>query len=254
MQFARDLGKPAASRDDHQSHRFGLPWQTLAAFLRTVTHPRVAENMLCAADSWRYVADWLAAPVVWIPPATENTARVWARLREQVEVTGNLVPDELTNAIVQVRLAQIAANRLKDDDVDGALFDGFPRTEAQARALDDILASQDTKLDAVIEIDVPREKLIARLAGRRTCEACGAVYHVESDPPKVEGICDKCGGKLIQREDDKPDSIARRLALYDNQTRPLLDYYRAKGILITINGDQDIDTVTADILNALGQA
>ncbi|MCB0937733.1 MAG: VapC toxin family PIN domain ribonuclease [Mycobacterium sp.] len=93
MQFARDLGKPAASRDDHQSHRFGLPWQTLAAFLRTVTHPRVAENMLCAADSWRYVADWLAAPVVWIPPATENTARVWARLREQVEVTGNLVPD-----------------------------------------------------------------------------------------------------------------------------------------------------------------
>ncbi|MCO5218771.1 MAG: adenylate kinase [Thermomicrobiales bacterium] len=168
--------------------------------------------------------------------------------------SGNLVPDELTNAIVQVRLAQIAANRLKDDDVDGALFDGFPRTEAQARALDDILASQDTKLDAVIEIDVPREKLIARLAGRRTCEACGAVYHVESDPPKVEGICDKCGGKLIQREDDKPDSIARRLALYDNQTRPLLDYYRAKGILITINGDQDIDTVTADILNALGQA
>lgn len=168
--------------------------------------------------------------------------------------SGNLVPDELTNAIVQVRLAQIAANRLKDDDVDGALFDGFPRTEAQARALDDILASQDTKLDAVIEIDVPREKLIARLAGRRTCEACGAVYHVESDPPKVEGICDKCGGKLIQREDDKPDSIARRLALYDNQTRPLLDYYRAKGILVTIDGDQNIDTVTADILNALGQA
>ncbi len=168
--------------------------------------------------------------------------------------SGNLVPDELTNAIVQVRLAQIAANRLKDDDVDGALFDGFPRTEAQARALDDILASQETKLDAVIEIDVPREKLIARLAGRRTCEACGAVYHVESDPPKVEGICDKCGGKLIQREDDKPDSIARRLALYDNQTRPLLDYYRAKGILVTINGDQNIDTVTADILNALGQA
>lgn len=168
--------------------------------------------------------------------------------------SGNLVPDELTNAIVQVRLAQIAANRLKDDDVDGALFDGFPRTEAQAKALDDILASQDTKLDAVIEIDVPREKLIARLAGRRTCEACGAVYHVESDPPKVDGICDKCGGKLIQREDDKPDSIARRLALYDNQTRPLLDYYRAKGILVTINGDQNIDTVTSDILNALGQA
>lgn len=168
--------------------------------------------------------------------------------------SGNLVPDELTNAIVQVRLAQIAASREKNEDVDGALFDGFPRTEAQAKALDDILSSQGTRLDAVIEIDVPREKLITRLAGRRTCEACGAVYHVESDPPKVEGICDKCGGKLIQREDDKADSIARRLSLYDNQTRPLLDYYREKGVLITINGDQDIDTVTSDILNALQQA
>lgn len=167
--------------------------------------------------------------------------------------SGNLVPDELTNAIVQVRLAQIAANREKSDDVQGALFDGFPRTEAQARALDDILAAQGTKLDAVIEIDVPREKLITRLSGRRTCENCGAVYHVESDPPQVDGICDKCGGKLVQREDDKPDSIARRLALYDNQTRPLLDYYREKGILVTVNGDQNIDTVTAEILTALNE-
>lgn len=167
--------------------------------------------------------------------------------------SGNLVPDELTNAIVQVRLAQIAANREKSDEVQGALFDGFPRTEAQARALDDILAAQGTKLDAVIEIDVPREKLITRLSGRRTCENCGAVYHVESDPPQVDGICDKCGGKLIQREDDKPDSIARRLALYDNQTRPLLDYYREKGILVTVDGDQNIDTVTAEILAALNE-
>lgn len=164
---------------------------------------------------------------------------------------GDLVPDELTNAIVQVRLAQIAAQRETSDDVAGALFDGFPRTEAQARALDDILAKQDVSLNAVIEIDVPREKLIARLGGRRTCESCGAVYHVESDPPTIEGICNKCGGKLVQREDDKPEAIARRLALYDDQTKPLLDYYRAKGVLVTIDGDQHIDDVTAAILAAL---
>lgn len=164
---------------------------------------------------------------------------------------GDLVPDELTNAIVQVRLAQIAAQRETSDDVAGALFDGFPRTEAQARALDDILAKQDVSLNAVIEIDVPREKLIARLGGRRTCESCGAVYHVESDPPTIEGICNKCGGKLVQREDDKPEAIARRLALYDDQTKPLLDYYRAKCVLVTIDGDQHIDDVTAAILAAL---
>ncbi len=164
---------------------------------------------------------------------------------------GDLVPDELTSAIVQVRLAQIAAQRGAGDDVAGALFDGFPRTEAQARSLDEILASQGVALDAVVEIDVPREKLVDRLSGRRTCENCGAVYHVESDPPKVDGICDKCGGKLIQREDDKADAIARRLALYDNSTRPLLDYYRAKGVLVTVDGDQHIDKVTEDILAVL---
>lgn len=167
---------------------------------------------------------------------------------------GDLVPDELTNAIVQVRLSQIAAQRASEsEDVNGALFDGFPRTEAQARALDEILASQDVGLDAVIEIDVPREKLIERLGGRRTCETCGTVYHVTADPPKVEGICDKDGGKLLQREDDKPEAIARRLSLYDNSTKPLLDYYQEKGILHTVNGDQHIDTVTSDILAILGK-
>jgi adenylate kinase len=164
---------------------------------------------------------------------------------------GDLVPDELTNAIVQVRLAQIAASKNKGDDVKGALFDGFPRTEPQARALDDILAQQGEKLTAVIEIDVPREKLITRLAGRRTCQSCGAVYHTESDPPKVEGICDKCGGTLVQREDDTPGAIARRLAIYDDQTKPLLSYYAARGMLETIDGDQEIEKVTSDILGAI---
>jgi adenylate kinase len=165
--------------------------------------------------------------------------------------SGNLVPDELTNAIVQVKLAQIAAQKNQGEDVAGALFDGFPRTEPQARALDDILAEQGEQLTAVVEIDVPREKLIARLAGRRTCESCGAVYHVEADPPKVDGICDKCGGKLVQREDDTPEAISRRLEIYDEQTRPLLRYYADKGILETVNGDQEIGKVTQDILAAI---
>lgn len=166
---------------------------------------------------------------------------------------GDLVPDELTNAIVQVRLAQIAADKAKGDEVKGALFDGFPRTEPQARALDEILANQGEALTAVVEIEVPRERLIERLAGRRTCQSCGAVYHVESDPPKVEGICDKCGGTLVQREDDTPGAIKRRLALYDELTAPLLSYYQNQGVLRQVNGDQDIQEVHQDILEAINE-
>ncbi|HWV36679.1 MAG TPA: adenylate kinase [Thermomicrobiales bacterium] len=164
---------------------------------------------------------------------------------------GDLVPDELTNAIVRVRLQQIAAEKASGDTVNGALFDGFPRTEPQARALDEILASQGEELTAVVEIDVPREKLIARLAGRRTCEACGAVYHIVSDPPKVEGICDRCGGTLVQREDDTPEAIKRRLSLYDEMTAPLISYYGDRGVLERVNGDQDIDAVERDIMQAI---
>lgn len=165
--------------------------------------------------------------------------------------SGNLVPDELTNAIVQVRLAQLSASMARGDDVAGALFDGFPRTEPQARALDDILASQGERLTAVVEIDVPRDTLIARLAGRRMCELCGAVYHTESDSPKVAGICDACGGKIVQREDDTPEAISRRLAIYDDQTKPLLSYYEEQGVLECVNGDQDIDEVEEAILAAI---
>lgn len=164
---------------------------------------------------------------------------------------GELVPDELTNAIVRVRLEQISAKKAQDDDVRGALFDGFPRTAPQAKALDEILASQGERITAVIEIDVPREKLIARLAGRRTCEACGSVYHIVSDPPKVEGICDRCGGKLVQREDDTPEAITRRLAIYDEMTAPLFSYYEAQGVLVRVDGDQGIEGVEHDILDAI---
>ncbi|HVL25489.1 MAG TPA: adenylate kinase [Thermomicrobiales bacterium] len=166
---------------------------------------------------------------------------------------GDLVPDELTNAIVKVRLEQIAAEKAKDGDVSGALFDGFPRTAAQARALDEILAAQGEVLTAVVEIDVPRDILIERLAGRRTCETCGTVYHVVADPPAVEGICDKDGGRLVQREDDTPRAIARRLSLYDELTAPLLSYYAEQGVLDRVNGDQDIEKVEQAILDAVTQ-
>src|SRR5690606_8002559 len=113
------------------------------------------------------------------------------------------------------------------------------------------LSNQGEEIMAVVEIDVPRDKLITRLAGRRTCASCGAVYHVESDPPKVAGICDKCGGTLVQREDDTPEAIRRRLGLYDELTAPLFSYYEARGVLTRVNGDQPIDAVERDILSAI---
>ena len=164
--------------------------------------------------------------------------------------SGNLVPDELTNAIVRVRLQQIAAEKAKGE-VAGALFDGYPRTEAQARALDEILAELGESLTAVVELVVPREVLIERLAGRRVCESCGAVYHVSADPPRVEGVCDRCGGTLVQREDDTPEAIARRLALYDQMTAPLLSYYEERGLLARVDGNEDIETVERAILDAI---
>ncbi len=164
---------------------------------------------------------------------------------------GELVPDDLTNQIVSGKIASLVERRTHRDDVAGALFDGFPRTSAQAIALDDILGGFDEAVSAVIEIDVPRDRLVARLAGRRVCLSCGAVYHVDARPPKATGECDACGGALIQRDDDKPEAIARRLALYDDQTAPLLGYYRSQGKLTQVNGDQDIDVVQSDIVAAI---
>ncbi|HEY8447146.1 MAG TPA: adenylate kinase [Thermomicrobiales bacterium] len=163
---------------------------------------------------------------------------------------GELVPDDVTLAIVEERLEEIAQN----PDVQGALFDGFPRTVAQAKGLDATLAKRDERIGAVIEIDAPRETLIARLAGRRYCPKCGATYHVTFNPPRVQGICDRCGGELIQRADDTPEAIRRRLDLYDEQTAPVLDFYRERGLLSRVNGDQPIENVTQDILAAIGHA
>lgn len=157
---------------------------------------------------------------------------------------GSLVPDEVTIGIVAERLAEA-------DCANGFLLDGFPRTNAQADALDKILANLQMNLDGVLNIEVEEAKLIERLTGRRICRQCGATYHMVFNSPSTEGICDKCGGELYQRSDDTLETAKNRLDVYNLQTQPLIDYYREKGILKEINGDQDIDKVLEDILAAL---
>lgn len=165
---------------------------------------------------------------------------------EAILARGDLVPDDLTNAIVQERLDQIERQK-QAGEVNGALFDGFPRTEAQAEALDRLLAAHDDQITVVIELQVDSEKLVDRLSKRRVCVSCGTVYNLDADPPTVAGVCDKCGGVLMQREDDQPEPIRRRLALYAEQTAPLLSYYGARGLVEPVDGDQPIAQVTGEI-------
>jgi adenylate kinase len=153
---------------------------------------------------------------------------------------GNLVPDEVTIGIVRERLS-------KDDCSNGFLLDGFPRTIAQAEALQELLADMNESIDYVIHVDVPEEKLVERLTGRRICPTCGATYHVKYNPPKIEGKCDNDGSELIQRDDDKPETVKNRLAVNIEQTKPLLNFYEDKGYLVSVNGDQDINQVFEDI-------
>lgn len=157
---------------------------------------------------------------------------------------GQLVPDEVTNGIVEERLAM-------DDCQEGFLLDGFPRTLPQAEALDEILNKLDRKIDFVIHVDVPEEKLLERLTGRRVCPKCGATYHVVNNPPKEEGVCDHDGIELIQRDDDTEETVQKRLTVNIEQTKPLLDFYEDKGVLVTVDGDQDIDKVFAEIVAKL---
>ncbi len=153
---------------------------------------------------------------------------------------GALVPDEVTIGIVKERLS-------KDDCHKGFLLDGFPRTLAQAEALDDLLSNMNRSIDYVLHVDVDKDELIERLTGRRICPECGTAYHVRFNPPKVEGLCDKDGATLIQREDDQPGTVKNRLEVNLEQTQPMLDFYSNKGDLVTINGSQEIDTVFSDI-------
>lgn len=157
---------------------------------------------------------------------------------------GALVPDALTVRIVEDRLTQA-------DCENGFLLDGFPRTIAQAEALDAFLAKEGQKLDRVINIDVDKDILIARLSGRRVCKDCGQTYHAVNHPPKVEGVCDVCGGPVIHRADDSEETVKNRIAVYEDQTSPLIAYYEEKGLLLTVNGQEPIDTVQEKIFSAL---
>jgi adenylate kinase len=160
---------------------------------------------------------------------------------------GNLVPDEVVVGIVRERLQ-------KDDCAGGFILDGFPRTVAQADALKQTLHSLGKELDAVVSLEVDTEALVERLTGRRTCRACGRGFHVKFDPSRVDGKCDACGGDLYQRDDDREETIRKRLEVYHQQTSPLVSYYREEDLLVTVDGMQEIDSVQEQILSELQAA
>lgn len=166
---------------------------------------------------------------------------------------GELVPDDVTIGLVEEKLDELKAARGEGTTGGGALFDGFPRNRTQAEALDRLLGGRGEELTAVVAIEVPLEKLVERLAGRRVCASCGTSYHLEFNSPRETGVCDRCGGVLVQRHDDTPEPIRKRLALYLDQTAPLLTYYRSRGLLVEVNGDQPIGTVTEAIIDAVAR-
>ena len=159
---------------------------------------------------------------------------------------GELVPDELVCDLVVDRLS-------KEDCKDGYILDGFPRTIPQAEALDKALAANNETVDYAINVEVPDENIINRMSGRRACIGCGATYHIEFNPTKVEGICDACGEKLILRDDDKPETVKNRLSVYHEQTQPLIDYYSKKGVLAEVDGTQSMENVFNAIVDVLGK-
>lgn len=157
---------------------------------------------------------------------------------------GKLVPDELTIEIVWDRLDQ-------EDCKNGFLLDGFPRTIPQAEALDEGLDKRGLKLDRVLNIDVDKDSLVKRLSGRRVCPNCGASYHIDNNPPKVEGICDVCQTPVIQREDDKEQTVLDRIKVYDSQTKPLVDFYNKQDLVFTVDGTLPIDEITNKLVTEL---
>lgn len=158
---------------------------------------------------------------------------------------GLLVPDELVCDLVVDRVQQ-------DDCKKGYILDGFPRTIPQAESLDAALAAFGESMDYAIDVEVPDENIVKRMGGRRACVGCGATYHLEYAPTKVEGICDACGAELILRDDDKPETVQKRLGVYHEQTQPLIDYYKAKGILREVDGTMDMEDVFQAVVEILG--
>jgi len=159
---------------------------------------------------------------------------------------GELVPDEIVIGIVKERLQQPDCER-------GFILDGFPRTLAQAKALDEMLKELNKKIDGVINIAVPEEEVVKRIVNRRTCRNCGAVYHLIYNPPKEDNKCDKCGGELYQRDDDKEETVRERFRVYKQNTEPLIDYYRKKGVLYDVDGTKDINGVWEEIVAVLSK-
>ncbi len=160
--------------------------------------------------------------------------------------TGALVPDDVVIGLAGDRLGEADAER-------GVVLDGFPRTVAQAEALDGLLSERGAKIDRVVFFDVSRGELLRRLTGRRVCRQCGATYHLVSAPPRTPGVCDRCGGELYQRDDDSEAAVLKRLDVYATQTSPLLDYYRGRGLLSEIRGEGSVADVSAAIRRAVGQ-
>ncbi len=157
---------------------------------------------------------------------------------------GQLVPDEIILGMVKERLSQPDAQK-------GFILDGFPRTVAQAEALDKMLEEMGKKLEFALALIVPDDELVMRITGRRTCKNCGAMYHIKFKPPKEDNKCDKCGGELYQRPDDNEETVRNRLKVYHEMTEPLIEYYRKKGILYEIDGTKSIEEITQQIINIL---
>lgn len=157
---------------------------------------------------------------------------------------GLLVPDELTCDLVTDRVT-------KADCANGYILDGFPRTIPQARVLDEALSAMGTDIDYAVDVEVPDSSIVKRMSGRRACTSCGATYHIEHIPPKKEGICDNCGSELILRNDDRPETVQKRLDVYHAQTQPLIEFYQSKGKLVMVDGTKDMEKVFSDIVNIL---
>lgn len=158
---------------------------------------------------------------------------------------GQLVPDDVTIGMLLDRISEA-------DCAGGYVLDGFPRTIPQAESLTEALKARGEKMDVAINVDVPDEAIVSRMSGRRACVKCGATYHIVYNAPAKEGICDVCGDSLVLRDDDKPETVQKRLAVYHDQTQPLIDYYEKAGILATVDGTKDLNEVFKDIVNLLG--
>ncbi|MCD8084333.1 MAG: adenylate kinase [Clostridiales bacterium] len=159
---------------------------------------------------------------------------------------GGLVPDDVTIGMLLDRISE-------PDSKNGYVLDGFPRTIPQAESLTKALAERGENIDYAIDVDVPDEAIVSRMSGRRACVSCGATYHIVYNPTKKEGICDACGQTLILRDDDKPETVQKRLSVYHEQTQPLIDYYSKEGKLVTVDGTQDLNDVFRDIVKVLGE-